>query len=350
MTEPVAFRFCRDLDAVPGTRPPSAVVIGNFDGMHRGHQALIARARQAAAETGAVPAMVSFEPLPQAVLRPGQAPPRLLRPRDRIALARQLGIRRLWLMRFTAALAGWSPDQFARRVLNQGLNARQVIVGEDFRFGARRAGDVDRLAALGEELGYRVGVVPVVDEAGERISSSGIRRALAAADFTAAARDLGRPFTLTGRVIPGQRLGRQLGYPTANIRPGLEPCPIHGIFAVWVSLASGLHSQPAGDSAVDDVSRCTADGVASGASDVGWNPIEWPAVASIGTRPTVEGRELLLEVHLLDWQGDLYGRRLRVRPVRKLRDEARFPDLASLVRQMRADEADARRALKSSVI
>jgi riboflavin kinase/FMN adenylyltransferase len=190
------------------------------------------------------------------------------------------------------------------------------VVGEDFRFGHRRAGDVGRLAALGGAAGFTVEALAPVLRDGERISSTLIRQALQVADFERAARLLGRPFRMQGRVVPGQKLGRTLGYPTANLRIRALPSPLHGIFAVIVR-------------------RCDSKGEGP------W----MPAVASLGNRPTVGGDELLLEVHVFDFSANLYGQRLQVEFVAKLRDELHFPDMETLQAQMKRDEEEARQVL-----
>src|SRR5690606_34389657 len=188
-----------------------------------------------------------------------------------------------WLMRFDLSLAQLSPEEFVRQVLVNGLACRHVVVGEDFRFGHRRAGDVSQLAALGRAAGFTVEALAPVLRDGERISSTLVRQALQEADFKRAARLLGRPFRIQGRVVPGQKLGRTLGYPTANLRIRALPSPLHGIFAVIVR-------------------RCDSKGEGP------W----MPAVASLGNRPTVGGDELLLEVHVFDFSANLYGQRLQV--------------------------------------
>lgn len=287
------------------------VALGNFDGVHRGHQALVTAAR-AAAGAGCV-AVVTFEPHPREVIDPAHAPARLMRVTDKAVALARLGVDELVVLRFDEALRTLSADAFATTVLADRLAAGHVVVGEGFRFGARRSGDVATLRACGARCGYAVTEVAAVGSDGERVSSTRVRAAMAGGDLDAAQHLLGRPFSLTGRVVHGQRLGRELGFPTANFR--LHPRAVHltGIYAVRVR------------------------GLAGAAS--------WPAVASLGTRPTVGGVEPLLEVHLFDFAGNLYGQRLEVEFVARLRDEERFDSLPALVAQMHADAARARQIL-----
>ncbi len=298
----------------------SVVTIGNFDGIHLGHQALLQRCHDLAAGRAST-AVVTFEPLPQAFFQPHAAPPRLSTVYQKLALLQTHGVHWVWLMRFDLALSQLTAREFATQVLVTGLAASQVVVGADFRFGHRREGDVESLRGLGQELGFGVDIVPAVYLATERISSSAIRRALAAGEFAHAAALLGRPFRMEGHVVLGRQLGRELGYPTANLRIRTPPSAVQGIFAVFArSLEPGSNAKPA-----------------------------WlPAVCSIGLRPTIGGTEPLLEVHFFDFNGDLYGQRLEVEFVAKLRDESHFANIEQLVAQMRRDEAAARAILARS--
>jgi riboflavin kinase / FMN adenylyltransferase len=301
----------------------SVVAIGNFDGLHRGHQALIGRCQRLAQKSAATAtgsgaggrlavAVVTFEPLPQAFFRPQQAPARLSTVYQKLGGLRTLGVDIAWLTRFDAQFAALSARDFVERVLVADLGAAFVVVGEDFRFGRGREGDVKLLRELGAEFGFAVQVEPAVHRDGERISSSGIRAHLAAAEFDAAAECLGRPFRMEGRVIRGARLGRRLGYPTANLRIRAEPSPVGGVLAAFAR-------SPGGD---------------------------WlPAVTNLGRRPAVGGKEPLLEVHFFDFEGDLYGQRLEVQFVAKLRDERGFARIEDLVEQMKRDELAARAVL-----
>jgi len=292
----------------------SVVTIGNFDGVHRGHQALVARCRERA-QNGEQVVVVTFEPLPQAFFRPSQAPARLSNVRQKLLALESSGVDLCWMMRFNQALSQLTPLEFVQQVLVNGLAACHVVVGEDFRFGYQRAGNLDLLQAMGRDFGFTVEALATVEADGDRISSTAIRAALSGSDFARAASLLGRPFQMEGRVVRGQQLGRTLGYPTANLRVRAQPCPLQGIFAV----------------------RARID--AEGSSP--WRP----GVCSLGRRPTVGGEELLLEVHLFDFDADLYGRRLQVEFVAKLRDEAHFDDVDSMVVQMKHDEQQARNEL-----
>ena len=296
---------------VPGR---TAVAIGNFDGVHLGHQALIARCRELAGD-GEETAVVTFEPLPQAWFRPELAPPRLTTVYRKLELLRALGVDHTWLMRFNTVLAAMEPRAFVERILVEHMRARHVVIGSDFRFGKDRQGSIELLAYLGEELDFSVNVVPSVLNDGERISSSGIRKMLASGDFDDAARWLGRPFRMEGHVKRGAGLGRKLGYPTANLAIRAEPSPVLGVLAAFARVGDG----------------------------------PWlPAVTNLGRRPAVGGREPLLEVHFFDFDEDIYGQRLDVQFVAKLRDELDFENLEDLVDQMKQDEAAARACLAAA--
>ncbi len=304
-------RFFRDADGPVLVDRGSVVCIGAFDGLHRGHAALLARAKERADALGLPLAVVSFEPLPRQHFQGHTAVARLSSPRQRIGAL--LGAADLvCMLRFQRALADTPAEEFVRRVLVARLAAREVWVGPGFRFGHERRGDLALLAALGTGYGFTAHALEAVVEDGQRISASAIRDQLRRGDFSAAARSLGRPYAMSGRVVRGQQLGRTLGYPTANVRVRYGRPPLHGIYAVRVDVG---------------VLR------------------DWPAVASLGTRPTVDGRELLLESHLFDFDGDLYGQLMEVRFVAHLRDEVRFDSLDALVEQMHDDACRARRLL-----
>ena len=306
------FRLCRDsLGACLAPRG-SVVCIGAFDGVHRGHRALLTRVRERADALGLEAAAISFEPIPREYFSRSTPVPRLDNVRGKILQIRAAGMDRLLLMRFNAALAAMQAEAFVEQVLVGRLAAREVWVGADFRFGHARLGDVALLQALGERLGFRAEVFSefTLDQA--RVRSSAIRELLGNGDFDAAERMLGRRFMIGGHVVHGQQLGRKLGFPTANIRLGRRTSPITGIFAVRVH---------------------------------GVEPFALPGVASLGVRPTVNGTEPLLEAHLFDFDGDLYGRRLDVEFVAKLRDEEKFDYLDAMVEQMNIDAAEARAIL-----
>ncbi len=286
------------------------VCIGGFDGLHVGHRALLCRVRERADALGAEAVAVSFEPLPREFFSGSEGAPARLSPiRARLQGFSDLAMDAVGLLRFNRGLASCGPEQFVRRLLVARLRAREVWVGEGFRFGYRRAGDVALLRALGAEHGFEARHIVPVEVDGERVSATRIRALLAQGDLDTAARLLGRPYAIAGRVGHGNRLGRTLGYPTANISlRGRRPA-LGGIFAVRVR---GVAEAP------------------------------WPGVASLGTRPTVAGRVPLLEAHLFDFDGDLYGCRIEVEFVAKLRDEEHFPDLASLTARMHRDADQAR--------
>ncbi len=290
----------------------SVVTIGAFDGLHLGHQAMLSSLVARASELGIASAVVSFEPLPRSYFKqPGLL--RILSVRKKLQLLQLSGIEHLLMLRFNQALAAMTPEAFVERVLVQRLRVVEVWIGADFRFGAKRSGSIDTLRTLGTRFGFSVHEFAEVKSAGERISASAVRAALLTGDFVAAQRQLGRPYRVCARVQAGQQLGRTLGFPTANL-PWPTDNPLRGIFAVRVS---SQHLQ------------------------------RHPAVASLGTRPVDLGVEPLLEVHLLDFAGDLYGQTLTVEFIAKQRDERNFPDLAALVEQIKLDELQARQILAS---
>ncbi|TDK28658.1 bifunctional riboflavin kinase/FAD synthetase [Luteimonas aestuarii] len=302
-------------DIAGGTSCPdgSVVCIGAFDGLHLGHRALVRRAVARARESGVPAVALSFEPLPREFFAGGSPPPRLGLPRAKYEGLRELGIDIVGLLRFDATLSAMSAEAFVEALLVQRLHAREVWVGPAFRFGHRRAGDVAVLRAEGGRHGFTAHEIDPVLFDGERVSSTRIRQALVAGDFAAASKLLGKPYAVSGRVVRGKQLGRTLGYPTANLRFGDKVPALRGIYATRVH---GVGDTP------------------------------WPSVSSFGTRPTVGGLEPLLEAHLFDFDGDLYGRRIEVEFVARLRDEEKFPDLPTLVAQMDRDAAQARRLLQ----
>ncbi len=296
--------------AGPSLAPGGSVVcVGAFDGVHLGHRALLDRVAARSRAEGLVATAVSFEPIPREFFARGTPVPRLASAREKIERIRDAGMRRLLMLRFDAELAAMEAQEFVERVLIARCGVREIWVGADFRFGHQRRGDVDLLIRLGARHGFSARTLPDVAIDGERVSSSAIRAHLSAGEFAHAARLLGRCFSIGGHVVRGNQLGRKLGYPTANIRLGRRVSPVGGIFAVRVH------------------------GVQAGAM---------PGVASLGMRPMVGGTEPLLEAHLFDFDGDLYGRRIDVEFVAKLRDEAKFADLDAMVRQIDRDAAEAR--------
>jgi riboflavin kinase/FMN adenylyltransferase len=305
----------RLIRGLAGLRTPAkrcVVTVGSYDGLHLGHQALLTRLSERAAATGDASVVVTFEPMPREFLQPQQPPARLTSLRERWRILEPMPLDYLCLLRFDEALRNLSAGEFAG-LLARELGARSVIVGHDFRFGRNGEATPSVLAAAGRQLGFEVEVLPAVTLGGERISSSGVRAALAAGDFARAAAWLGRPWSMRGRVRAGQRLGRSLGFPTANLPLERRRAPVAGVFAVRVH---GIAAQ----------------GLAG--------------VASLGTRPTVAGTEALLEAHVFDFDADLYGWEIAVEFVAKLREEAHFASLEALTGQMQRDAAEARRILE----
>ena len=290
----------------------SVVTIGTFDGLHVGHQALIARVLEHSAASGLRAALVSFEPMPREYLQAATPPARLTNFRERWHLLESLGLDAFCQLPFNERLRVQSGSEFLGALVAWG--ARQVIIGHDFRFGRGGQADAEWCLGQAEALGIAVEVIAPVLLAGERASSGLVREALAHGQFTRAAQLLGRPYTMRGRVQRGRELGRTLGFPTANLALHRRKAPLSGIFAV----------------------RIHGPGV-----------MGWPGVASLGTRPTVDGIEPLLEAHLFDWSGNLYGAELEIEFVGKLRDEQKFDSLPLLVAQMHRDAAQARALLKA---
>ena len=290
------------------------VTIGTFDGIHLGHQALLERLCTHARESGRPAMVLTFEPMPREYLHPERPPARLTSWRERWHLLGRYGVDYMCVLRFDEALRNLSGEGFAQ-LLASHLRAHRVVVGHDFRFGKHGQATALSLAREGERHRFEVDVVEPVLLGGARISSSGVREALAGGNFELAREWLGRPYSMTGRVVRGNQLGRQLGFPTANLRTGRRRVPVAGIFAVRVH---GVQAAPVA------------------------------GVASLGTRPTVAGGgEMLLEAHLFDFAGDLYGTEIEVEFVSKLREEERFADLDALVVQMHRDVENAKRDLST---
>jgi riboflavin kinase/FMN adenylyltransferase len=284
--------------------------IGGFDGIHLGHRALIRRTRELARSSGLASMVLSFEPLPKEYFAPDHPPARLTNFRERWRLLEQDGPDVLWLLHFDDRLRSMRAADFAALLVRGGV--RQIVIGHDFRAGFQGEANAGWFVAEGARFGLVTEVAEPVLDNGLRIGSGAIRTALAAPDLAIAARMLGRPYTMRGRVIAGDRIGREFGFPTANIRLARRQAPIEGIFAV----------------------RVRGSGADAGAG-----------VASIGTRPTVGGVTPLLEVHLFDFTGDLYGRELEVEFVGWLRDTLRFDNVDAMIEQMHRDAANARAVL-----
>jgi riboflavin kinase/FMN adenylyltransferase len=284
-----------------------ALTIGNFDGVHRGHQAMLQRLIEAGEDLELPPAVLTFDPHPREFFAKEAAPPRLSSVRSKLEQFAARGVAEVYIARFDARLAGLTAEEFIERILIERLGTRWLLVGDDFRFGRGRAGDLALLRAKASS--FSVEAMPTISVEGERVSSSAVRAALAKGELEHAARLLGRPYAITGRVAHGDKRGRNLGFPTANVPLRHKPA-LSGVFAVRVL---GLDDQPR------------------------------TGVASLGVRPTVKvtGKPLL-EVFVFDFDEAVYGRRVTVEFLMKLRDEERYPDLPALVRQMRVDADQAR--------
>jgi riboflavin kinase/FMN adenylyltransferase len=290
---------------------PVALTIGNFDGVHLGHQAMLAKLRAAASVRGLPACVMTFEPHPREFFAPDQAPVRLTTLREKLEMLRQHGVDRTYVLRFNFGLAQVTAQDFIDRILVRGLGVRWLQVGDDFRFGARRAGDLAMLRAQAAQHGYEVDGMATVEHDGGRGSSTAVRETLASGDVARAGRLLGRPFSISGRVVSGDRLGRELGFPTANVQMKHNRPPLTGIFAVELTRADGKRLQ---------------------------------GVASLGVRPTVKagGAAPVLEVYIFDFKEEIYGELVRVDFLHKFRDEAKYVDLETLKQQIARDVADTR--------
>jgi riboflavin kinase/FMN adenylyltransferase len=293
----------------PPDRVPCALTVGNFDGVHRGHQALLSRVVAAARSRDLASAVMTFEPHPREFFTPDRAPTRISNLRDKLGALAAAGVDRVFIQHFNRKFALVTAEDFVERVLVEGCAVRWLLVGDDFRFGARRAGDNALLAQYAARGLFELEQMPTFDDGGERISSTAVRAALAAGDLARAERLLGRPFAISGRVLHGRKLGRSIGFPTLNLRIAHGHPAVHGIFAVNVH---GLGTRR-------------------------------PGVASIGLRPTIDNAgRWMLEVHLFDFDDDVYGKLVTVEFVKKLREERKYETLADLSAAIRSDAAQAR--------
>jgi riboflavin kinase/FMN adenylyltransferase len=304
------------LDDVPGDWGSSVVTVGVFDGVHRGHQRIVSGAAKAGEERGIPVVVITFDPHPAEVIHPGSHPPLLCTTRRRAQLLAGLGAEAVCVLPFTYDFSQLGPDEFVRAVLMDRLHARRVVVGENFRFGHRAAGDVALLAELGEKYDFAAVGVPLLADGGVTISSSGIRARLAAGDTVGARHDLGRPHRVEGVVVRGHQRGRALGFPTANVETAAHTAiPADGVYAGWLAR-------------LDDEGR---------------EEERWPAAISVGTNPTFDGRERTVEAYALDRDDlDLYGVHAGVDFAARLRGMARFESAAALIAQMRRDVDEAR--------
>ena len=294
----------RGLQGLKPRHRGAVATIGNFDGVHLGHQTVLRQLKAKARELGLPATVVLFEPMPQEYFTRGQMPGRLTRFGEKWPLLSALGVDRVLCLKFGRSLAEMPPEAFIERVLVQGLGVRHLTVGDDFRFGKERRGDFAMLQAAGASQGFEVVDTASVEVEGERVSSSRIRTLLLAGEMQAAAKLLGRPYALSGRVMQGERLGRKLGFPTVNMALRRKSPPVSGIFAARVH------------------------GADAGPRD---------AVSYVGTRPAVGGKMPVLETHLLGYSGDLYGRRLQVELLQRLREDRHFDSLDTLTEQMKQD-------------
>ncbi|HEX9033940.1 MAG TPA: bifunctional riboflavin kinase/FAD synthetase [Streptosporangiaceae bacterium] len=304
------------LHDVPATWGRSVVTIGVFDGVHRGHRRIIARAAEVAADFGRPLVVVTFDPHPDEVIRPGSHPPLLCTPRFRTELLGRLGADAVCVLPFTVEFSRLPAEEFVRTVLVDGLHAAAVIVGDNFRFGHKAAGDVALLADLGEKYDFTAEGIPLFTDDGVTVSSSSIRALLAAGDVAGAARDLGRPHRVEGVVVRGHQRGRALGYPTANAEPPpFTAIPADGVYAGWLASLD----------------------------DDGTELERWPAAISVGTNPTFDGAARTVEAYALDRDDlDLYGMHVAIEFAQRLRGMEKFGSVGELVGQMGRDVAAAR--------
>ena len=281
------------------------LAIGNFDGLHLGHRALLERLTATARQHGLPAAVMTFEPHPRELFSPEQAPARLTSLREKLALLEACGIDEVHLLHFSRKLAGLTADEFVEQILVRGLGVRHLIIGDDFRFGKGRGGDFAMLQVAGQRHGFGVEAMHTIEIDGERVSSSAVRDVLGTGDLEHAARLLGRPYCISGRVVHGDKIGRKLGWPTANIQLKRKRVALAGVFAATVSGIDKRHL---------------------------------PGAASLGVRPTLgAGLRPVLEVHLFDFDQEIYGAHVTVHFLHKLRDEMKFDSFDALTAQIARD-------------
>ncbi|MWJ29027.1 bifunctional riboflavin kinase/FAD synthetase [Halomonas sediminis] len=302
-------RVIRGLHNLRESHRGCVATIGNFDGVHRGHQAILEQCREHAARLGVQVTVVVFEPQPREFFAGDQAPPRLTRLREKVRLLAEHGAEQVLCLPFNDALRSLTAREFIDQVLIEGLGVRHLVVGDDFRYGCDRRGDFTLLEAVGREHGFGVEHTRTFTLDDERVSSSRVRTLLLSGNFSATARLLGRPYSVSGRVVRDQQLGRTIGVPTANIPLLPQPLTLRGVYVVFAELADGRY---------------------------------YGGVANVGWRPTVGADRPTLEVHLFDFEGDLYGERLTVYPCARLRGEIKFDGLQALKAQINHDQARAR--------
>ena len=305
-------QLIRGLHNLSGFNEGCVLTIGNFDGIHRGHQAILDRLLDCAKEHNLASAVMFFDPHPEEIFRPEQAPARLSRFRDKIHFLRRYGIEKLILVKFSRTFSQMSHEHFVQDILIDKLAVKHLIVGDDFHFGYKRQGNYDYLKSQSAVGGYGLENTPTLSLDGVRISSTYVRQSLADNNLVRAENLLGRPYIMSGKVVHGDKRGRTIGFPTANILLQRKISPLNGVFAVLVTLTSSPQ-QPA-----------------------------VYGIANIGTRPTVDGVRLQLEVHLFNWNKDIYGEHITVEFVNFIRAEKKFNDFAELQQQIARDSQSAR--------
>ena len=302
--EPSKMTFIRDLQSLQSFNQRSVVTIGSFDGVHLGHQAILNQVKAVAAELGLPSVVMTFEPQPQEFFSGERAPARLMRLREKVDALFELGVDQVLCLQFNRELRNLTAAEFVRSVLVDGLGTRHLIVGDDFRFGCDRSGDFKMLSEMGETYDFAVQDTETLEVDGQRVSSTLVRQILEQGNFERASQLLGKPFTITGRVVYGQQLGRELGFPTANVQLNRYSAPLSGVYAVLVNIDGAVYQ----------------------------------GAANVGLRPTVgDLLKPILEVHLLDFEADLYGRRIEVEFVTKIRDEEKFTSLDKLIESIQRD-------------
>ena len=302
--EPSKMTFIRDLQSLQSFNQRSVVTIGSFDGVHLGHQAILNQVKAVAAELGLPSVVMTFEPQPQEFFSGERAPARLMRLREKVDALFEFGVDQVLCLQFNSELRNLTAAEFVRSVLVDGLGTRHLIVGDDFRFGCDRSGDFKMLSEMGETYDFAVQDTDTLEVDGQRVSSTLVRQILEQGNFERASQLLGKPFTITGRVVYGQQLGRELGFPTANVQLNRYSAPLSGVYAVLVNIDGAVYQ----------------------------------GAANVGLRPTVgDLLKPILEVHLLDFEADLYGRRIEVEFVTKIRDEEKFTSLDKLIESIQRD-------------
>lgn len=287
----------------------SVLTLGNFDAVHLGHQQILQQVREKAALNRTLAGVMVFEPQPEEFFNPNNAPPRLSNFREKLEQLTAAGAELVVCLRFNQQLASLSAEDFVEKILVKGLGVSHLVIGDDFKFGAKRQGDFNLLEKLSSRYNYTLEATQTFELADERVSSTRVRKALLANQFSQVAQLLGRPYKLSGQVMHGKKLGRQLGIPTANVYNGPYKRALQGVYFVLAQLPNGLL---------------------------------FPAMANLGFRPSVEvNQQNLLEVHLLGYSGDLYGKRLEVYPLKKLRNEQKFASIDDLKNQLHQDKAQA---------